>query len=121
MNYDLEPETNIQNYQMATQGADNVVTELNNKINSLSSDSTIIFECYPGVDYDELCHEILDKLDVTNIIFADDFAMKPKQVNEIIHRQMTDDRVFGIMTHYTVKDFYPNINLVKNKIPELSN
>ncbi|WP_367365550.1 class I mannose-6-phosphate isomerase [Pediococcus parvulus] len=116
MNYDLEPETDIENFKMAVQGVSNVTNMLSEKINSLDSESTIIFECYPGVDYDDLRHNIIDNFNADNVIFADDFAMSSKLVNETIHQQMTDDRVFGIMTHYTLSDFYPQLDLIKSDI-----
>ena len=67
---------------------------------------TIVLECYPGVDQSEAL-ELLSPLGFDTVIHADGCALPPEELDAALERDLTDDRVFGIMTVRRLEDFYP--------------
>lgn len=117
--YDLEPETQIQHYRTAVSGSDATINTLTQTIDTLKPDAKVVVECYPGVDLTDLVENILSQLPVDHLINSEKFAMDVSQLRHIIDREMTDDRVFGIMTHYTLDQFYPEATQTMTEISQL--
>jgi mannose-6-phosphate isomerase len=68
---------------------------------------TIVIDCYPGVDLPELIAEISATFDGYSIVDVEEAAAKPTAViDDLIAKNLTDDRVFGIMSRLTIKAFY---------------
>ena len=59
--------------------------------------TVIVAECYPGVDQDEL-RELFAPLEPAEVIHSDGLALPPAEIDILIHRDLTDDPVFGILT-----------------------
>lgn len=68
---------------------------------------TIIIDCYPGVDVHQLSLELAEYIPDANIINVENFAKNEQQLNEMLAKNITDDRVFGILGHFKLKEFYP--------------
>lgn len=117
--YDLEPETQIQQYNTALSGNTAIINHLAQEIRTLNRDAKIVVECYPGVDVPNLVKNILTPLPVDRLVDSETHAMDAPQVHQVIDREMTDDRVFGVMTHYTLDQFYPNVSDVSTEIDQL--
>ena len=73
----------------------------------------LVFECYPGTDYQELCDCLFERLHPSALICADDYAWGIDRVQERIKDTVTDDRIFGVMSHYHVEDFYDEADLAR--------
>ncbi len=73
----------------------------------------IVMECYPGVDTARLRDELVQYFPKAELIFADDYALTKEEVGAKIRDFMTDDRVFGIMSHFVIDDFYPEENVAR--------
>lgn len=110
--YNKYPKTTIKNHH-AWQGYDNIIEILNHE---LESKNIIAFEFYPGVDVDEVKRNLIDKLNVSKIINIEDYSLSMDTINQMIQRNLTNDRVFGLMSHFIIEDFY---NL--DKVAELNN
>lgn len=82
--------------------------ELRDLINNYCGD-TVIIDCYPEVDTQAILKEISDLFDL--IIISDDCALKGKRLENFAKDDLTDDRVFGVMTRRRLKDFF-----IKSKI-----
>ncbi len=67
---------------------------------------TIIIDCYPGVDISQLIQEISTCLPKANIINVEDYAKSEKQLDKMLSKNITDDRVFGIWGHFKIDEFY---------------
>ncbi|MGN0983591.1 MAG: class I mannose-6-phosphate isomerase [Gemmiger sp.] len=66
----------------------------------------LVIDCYPGVRVQELKEGLIDKLPASLVVYSDEEAFEaPAFVNETIRDHMTDDRVFGIMTHFRLEMF----------------
>lgn len=73
----------------------------------------LVFECYPGTDYQELRDCLFERLHPSALICADDYAWGIDRVQERIKDTVTDDRIFGVMSHYHVEDFYDEADLAR--------
>ena len=105
MTYNLQPEIKI-NYAAQTWNSyEEIVEELNSQLNN--GKNTITIECYPGVHLSELEEQLLNQLSDVRLIKADNYAYDADTLTTKIAANMTEDRVFGIMSHATLDDFYP--------------
>jgi len=67
----------------------------------------VIVDCYPGVDLPALTVEIKASLPGYNVLDVEQLAALPIEViDAMIARNLTDDRVFGVMSHATIDEFY---------------
>lgn len=100
--YNKFPHTNVENHTVIC-GYDKIA----NKINELLKDhNVIVFEFYPGVNNEEVKEQLISKLNVDCVINAEDYALPISEIDSMIKRNLTDDRVFGVMSHYVIEDFY---------------
>ena len=98
----------------AARGTDAVKQELH-ALCAGSSKTVVTVECYPGTDQAEIL-ALFPHAEL--IIHADDLAILPAELDAKIEHELTDDPVFGIMTTWQMKDFYPEeaLRAVREKI-----
>ncbi|ONI37611.1 mannose-6-phosphate isomerase [Candidatus Epulonipiscium fishelsonii] len=103
--YNPFPKITVSGYSSADlfKGYDKIVNEL--KYN-LREKKVLTIEMYPGVRYEEVMEGIINPLNPTLIINSDDCAMTVKEMNSVLDKYITDDRVFGYMTMHSLKDFF---------------
>ncbi len=65
----------------------------------------IVLECYPTVDEKELLEQLITPLEPEVIIQASEQFYPPKQVTTMVEDYLTDDRVFGVISHHQLQDF----------------
>ncbi|MEQ7210509.1 class I mannose-6-phosphate isomerase [Enterococcus avium] len=111
MTYNLRPEIKIKHAAQTWNNYDGIAEELNKQFND--GKKTITLECYPGVNLLELEKQLLSKLTDARLVKADDYAYDAETVTNRIAANMTEDRVFGIMSHATLNDFYPEYEVRK--------
>ncbi|EAD0429945.1 mannose-6-phosphate isomerase [Listeria monocytogenes] len=106
--YDLAPEVKIHQFDGAWAGYKDIAGELLTAIQKKNNEHIIVaIECYPGTRNEEIVAELLPLLPVEKAVFADEWALNNEEVTNKVQSHLTDDRVFGIMSHYEVSDFYP--------------
>lgn len=103
--YDKYPEIIIKGFEHeAFQGYESIVKELSEK---LKGKKVLTIDCYPGIRYEEIKFNLIDKLDPSLVIFSDELALTGEEITKIIQRHLTDDRVFGVMArHFNLKEFF---------------
>lgn len=112
--YNKYPETKIQKYDAAWAGYDSIVKELKEKIGI--GKKTLVIESYIGIDNAEILENLIKPLQPQKIIFSDSLAYDEEKINQMVERDLIpDDRVFGILTHYEIKDFFDQEVLKKAK------
>lgn len=112
--YNKYPETKIQKYDAAWAGYDSIVKELKEKIGI--GKKTLVIESYIGIDNAEILENLIKPLQPQKIIFSDSLAYNEEKINQMVERDLIpDDRVFGILTHYEIKDFFDQEVLKKAK------
>ena len=102
--YDLYPEIKINQYSGAWRGYPRIVEEI--KKNIRKEKTIIAVESYIGVHNEEIKTNLVDALQPELEIFADDLAFDGDVITEMVKRNLTDDRVFGVMSHQTLDEFY---------------
>lgn len=67
----------------------------------------IVVDTYPGVNLDELLAFIAGALPEHQILNVEELAARPiGDIDALIAANLTDDRVFGVISHHTLADFY---------------
>ncbi|ASN05650.1 class I mannose-6-phosphate isomerase [Virgibacillus necropolis] len=77
---------------------------MNNKIDTLKA-NVITIECYPTINEEELMNKIIAPLNPSLMIDASELFYGVKKINNMIERNITDDRIFGLMSHHSLSDF----------------
>ncbi|MBC6611506.1 class I mannose-6-phosphate isomerase [Hymenobacter sp. BT507] len=63
-------------------------------------------ECYPGTDLKQLQQELVQALQPTQCLVADDLYRSPADIDAMVAGPLTDDPVFGRLNGLTVADFF---------------
>lgn len=103
-NYDKEPVVKVSGYdQQSFQGYKSIVKKLEEekKLNKI-----IIVDCYPGVRIEEIVTGFKLNMQIDKVIYSDDFAFSGEEITKQIQRNLTDDRVFGVMSHFDLAEFF---------------
>ncbi len=75
-------------------------------VRGTSGPTVLAIECYPGTHLDEIREKLIEPLGPALVLFADDYAQSSEQVQTRIKDCITEDRVFGVMSHYTIDQFF---------------
>ncbi|RUR01838.1 class I mannose-6-phosphate isomerase [Labedella endophytica] len=79
---------------------------------SLPDGGTIAIDTYPGVDLTALRAELARHLPDATVVDVEDAAALPaERIEALIAGNLTDDRVFGVLSHHTLYDFYDSAEL----------
>ena len=73
---------------------------------SRSSIPVLLVDTYPGVDMPALTAQLASALPDWRIVDVENAARPASEVEQLIAPNLTDDRVFGVMGHYVLSDFY---------------
>ncbi|MBP1915487.1 mannose-6-phosphate isomerase class I [Lederbergia galactosidilyticus] len=98
------PEVKVEAEQQACSGYDAIIDTIRHKITQ-SRTNVITIECYPTVNESELLEELIKPLNPSYIVQASDQFYSSQKVSEMIQMNLTDDRVFGLMSHHSFSDF----------------
>jgi len=66
----------------------------------------LLVDTYPGVDVPALTAEVAAALPDWSIVDVETAARPVDEVERLIAPNLTDDRVFGVMSHFVLTDFY---------------
>lgn len=102
--YNLEPMVIIRQKAVFYKGVDEIVTVLNNAISDTGV-NVITIETYSNVDIDDFKTQVINKLSLDEVVNSEAVFLEANQINQMLSNDITDDRVFGKMTNYTLEDF----------------
>ncbi|MGJ7913514.1 class I mannose-6-phosphate isomerase [Neobacillus sp. LXY-1] len=107
-NYDKFPEIRILGEEKSVwQGYEHIQNEIIKAIKCFHNSHVVLMvDCYPGVRYQEILEGIILPLQPDLIIHSDDLAFSGEKITEMIHRNLTDDRVFGVMSNRQLSEFF---------------
>lgn len=108
--YDLRPVIDVRDFGRAEVGYPAAVGAIRSALgNAASKDEAarvvVAIECYPGTDFDALHEQLIAPLSPALVIKADECMQDAAVIQERIADTITDDRVFGILSHYTIDQF----------------
>jgi mannose-6-phosphate isomerase class I len=66
----------------------------------------VAIDCYPGVEVDALVAELRAALPEFDVVDMESAAKPTAELDALMARNLTDDRVFGVMGHFTLDEFY---------------
>ncbi|WP_156321329.1 class I mannose-6-phosphate isomerase [Halolactibacillus sp. JCM 19043] len=104
MNYNCRPSVNIKNQITAYINYTAIVQQLKQEITHKRI-NVITIENYPIVDEQEIKNSLINKLQPDLIIHTDEILIEQMQIDEMIAHNLTDDRIFGVMSHHALSDF----------------
>lgn len=119
-NYDKFPEIAVNGFdQEAWKGYDNIIQAVKNKV-SHKTKSVIVVDFYPGVNEKEVLNAF-SSLNPCLIIKSEDCAYDGAELTDMMSDNLTEDRVFGMLTTKKLKDYFINEKLEKaqNSINEI--
>lgn len=70
------------------------------------SKTVVVVECYPGVRQDEVLAGLSASLGPSRVILSEEAALDPEEIDRMVERYMTEDRVFGYMAPFEIREFY---------------
>lgn len=101
--YDKNPATRIEG--QLWKGWDKIVDRLKEEIADRKGHFVCVVECYPGV-YDKELREQLQILNPDRWIDSRDLFKPEAEIEAMTAPYMTDDRLFGKRTSFTITDFF---------------
>jgi mannose-6-phosphate isomerase class I len=107
-NYDKYPEVRVDGFDCeAFAGYDKITEELLQRVTAGKNRKTVItIECYPGTKKDEVLPALTAALHPVLIVDADDCSYDGETITKMISRELTDDRVFGVLSCRTMDEFF---------------
>lgn len=104
--YDKFPTVTIQGYDdSAWQGWEAIISSLDAKTRQCSR-TVLVIDCYPGVRMTELENALLPQLRPTLTINVEQARQDERTIHEMLARNLTDDRVFGVLSCHQLAEFF---------------
>ncbi|MBR4539865.1 MAG: class I mannose-6-phosphate isomerase [Clostridia bacterium] len=108
-NYDLFPHIHVAADQKAyaLTGWENTGRELRDAVRARNADKTVLcVDCYHGVWEKEILAKLTDLLRPDAVFCASEASISREKALNMLRYNITDDRVFGIMSHHRLADFF---------------
>jgi mannose-6-phosphate isomerase class I len=88
-------------------GWDKVCSEIEQAIKKIKTpNKVILLECYQGVYIDEIKNALSTYLKEIDILLTSDYLKTEEEIRELTQPDVTDDRVFGVITNLQINDFF---------------
>lgn len=114
-NYDKEPCVKVDGYEgEAFEGYDAIAEEIRSRCEKCGR-TVVTIECYPGVRIAEIVDNFTKRLPIAEILYSDECSYSGEKITEMIKRELTDDRVFGVLTCRTIEEFFDTDLLMQKK------
>ena len=108
-NYDKRPAITVNGQAIA--GWENMIEAVKD---SLSVTATITIDCYTGVYYNEL-KKVFENLPHDTFIDTATLLKPEPAIRQMTERLLTDDVLFGFMTHLTLSDYFDEEKLAATR------
>ena len=122
--YDRNPTIDMKGMEQEAFAKREIANELIHKINRIQMQGKkkvlVVVDCYPGTDLNEI-QEVVQGIPFAAQYVSDDCALKSEDMDELFVRNLTRDRVFGIMTSGKLEDCFDfgEINNLKKTIASI--
>ena len=121
-NYDKEPHIDIRGFSdKAWHGYKAIMKEINEVIVKSGRKKTIVtIDCYHGVYNDELLPAFSEGLSPYLLIDSSYANLSNEKINTMLERNITDDRVFGVLSCHRIDEFFDPVKLddLKKKVED---
>lgn len=114
-NYDKSPCIVVSGFDgEAFEGYDRILNEIKLKCDDRKR-IVITVECYPGVRVGEIVSHFKKAFSLAEIVYSDNYSYSGERITQMIQRELTDDRVFGVLTCRTMEEFFDQEQLDAGK------
>ena len=104
--YDKFPTVTVQGYDdSAWQNWETIACTLHARIQQQTR-TVLVIDCYPGVRLAELEDHLLPRLRPTLAINVEQARQDERAVHDMLARNLTDDRVFGVLSCHQLGEFF---------------
>ena len=104
--YDKYPEVSVKGYErQAWQGWQAIIAALNVRLSSTQK-TVLVIDCYPGVRLTELENQLLPTLNAQAVVNAESARQHEQALHTLLARNLTDDRVFGVLSCHHLDEFF---------------
>ena len=104
--YNKYPEVTVRGFDThAWRGWNDIIAALNTRIH-LTQKTVLVIDCYPGVRLDELEQNLFVQLGDAVRINAETARHDVQALNALLDRNLTDDRVFGVLSCHQLAEFF---------------
>lgn len=104
MKYNFHPSTKISNEVEIFTHYDAIINQIKQDITN-NGINVITIENYPIVNEQEIRGKLIDALGADLIVHTDDIFINNDDLEAMIAHNLTDDRVFGVMSHHKLTEF----------------
>lgn len=105
-NYDKRPVLHVRTKGVsAWQGWEAIGAQLRKAIAG-KPDAVVCVDCYHGVWESDVLSALTEQLNPSRVFCTAQATLPKEQVNAMLKDHLTDDRVFGIMAHYRIEQFF---------------
>lgn len=107
-NYDKSPCSKVKGCSgEAWQGYSDITSALLRRLDTLDKQVKVItVECYPGVRENEIMSAFIEAIRPALVLCADDASMSGDEISRRIESNLTEDRVFGVLYHGEIENFF---------------
>lgn len=123
-NYEKNPIIEMKGMEKeAFQSYENILEELKSKKDSLNKKKTVmVLDYYHGVDEKEVYENLVSKTGAVKLINIADYKLSEEYLSDELKREITEDRVFGVLSVRTIEEFFDmkKIEELKKEINEIS-
>lgn len=121
MKYNLRPSVKITENVITYTNYSDITSRLKQEIDEKKA-TILTIETYPTVDEEELITSLITNLKPAMVVHSSKVLVDPDKMDEMIAYNLTDDRVFGIMSHHSLTDFLDSEKLqqVQTKIKQVT-
>ncbi len=104
-NYDKFPEVTIEGFDdQAWMGWASIINAIKARINGTKT--VLVIDCYPGVHLEELEQHLLPDFEAQLILQAETARSDEQVLHDLLARNLTDDRVFGVLSCHQLPEFF---------------
>lgn len=107
-NYDKRPVVPVTGHNgEAWAGWESIRQAIKTKAASLNEDKlVVVVECYTGVNTQEIFPQIVAALNPSAVFKSEDCYKTEAEIEALVYPDVTDDRVFGYLTRYSIGQFF---------------
>jgi hypothetical protein len=120
--YDKFPTVTIQGYDDSAWQGWEAITRILDAKTQQHSRTVLVIDCYPGVRLTELEDNVLPRLRPTLTINAEQARQDEFAIHEMLARNLTDDRVFGVLSCHQLGEFFDpaRLDTLQNQVNQCS-
>lgn len=125
-NYNKYPKIKIKEIDKSSseayEGYADIVSKIKATVENLHKEKVVIvLDYYHGVRVEELQINLIEKLNPVKTFYAEEAKLPEKILFKKLARNITDDRVFGVLSVHKINEFYDELKIeaLKKQIDEI--